>query len=166
MMASSDLLPEYVRCIVEDSEYSSVVMQFNDNRKLSFRFIPPDGLQSASLVTKRKHGWSFWEASSAKQLEKCTIPVFFIHGDADDFVPFSHLQKNFDAKTVGYKEMFKYFDGEIPVEEAIRQIQSHTREYARKQLTWYKKDPTVTWFNLSDKTITTRNIIENVNNHI
>ncbi len=68
--------------------------------------------------------------------------------------------------TVGYKEMFKYFDGEIPVEEAIRQIQSHTREYARKQLTWYKKDPTVTWFNLSDKTITTRNIIENVNNHI
>ena len=68
--------------------------------------------------------------------------------------------------TVGYKEMFKYFDGEIPVEEAIRQIQSHTREYARKQLTWYKKDPTVTWFNLTDKTITTRNIIENVNNHI
>ena len=68
--------------------------------------------------------------------------------------------------TVGYKEMFKYFDGEIPVEEAIRQIQSHTREYARKQLTWYKKDPMVTWFNLSDKTITTRNIIENVNNHI
>ncbi len=68
--------------------------------------------------------------------------------------------------TVGYKEMFKHFDGEIPVEEAIRQIQSHTREYARKQLTWYKKDPTMTWFNLSDKTITTRNIIENVNNHI
>jgi len=68
--------------------------------------------------------------------------------------------------TVGYKEMFKYFDGEIPVEEAIRQIQSHTREYARKQLTWYKKDSTVTWFNLSDKTITTKNIIENVNNHI
>ena len=68
--------------------------------------------------------------------------------------------------TVGYKEMFKYFDGEIPIEEAIRQIQSHTREYARKQLTWYKKDPTVTWFNLSDKTITTRNIIENVNKHI
>lgn len=68
--------------------------------------------------------------------------------------------------TVGYKEMFKYFDGEIPVDEAIRQIQSHTREYARKQLTWYKKDPTMSWFNLSDKTITTRNIIENINNHI
>ncbi len=68
--------------------------------------------------------------------------------------------------TVGYKEMFKYFDKEIPLEEAIRQIQSHTREYARKQLTWYKKDPTVTWFNLSDDTIKNKNIIENINNHI
>lgn len=104
MMAGGDPLPEYVRCIVEDCGYSSVVMQFNDNRKQSFRFIPPDVLQSASLVTKRKHGWSFWEASSAKQLEKCTIPVFFIHGDADDFVPIDHLWRNFYAKKQGYKE--------------------------------------------------------------
>jgi len=104
MMAGGDPLPEYVRCIVEDCGYSSVVMQFNDNRKQSFRFIPPDVLQSASLVTKRKHGWSFWEASAAKQLEKCTIPVYFIHGDADDFVPIDHLWRNFAAKKQGYKE--------------------------------------------------------------
>lgn len=104
MMAGGDPLPEYVRCIVEDCGYSSVVMQFNDNRKQSFRFIAPDVLQSASLVTRRKHGWSFWEASAAKQLEKCTIPVFFIHGDADDFVPIDHLWRNFAAKKHGYKE--------------------------------------------------------------
>lgn len=48
--------------------------------------------------------------------------------------------------TVGYKELFQYFDKKIDLEEAIRQIQSHTREYARKQLTWFKKDPEVTWF--------------------
>lgn len=48
--------------------------------------------------------------------------------------------------TVGYKEMFKYFDGEIPFEEAVRQIQSNTRQYARKQLTWYKRDEDMTWF--------------------
>lgn len=53
--------------------------------------------------------------------------------------------------TVGYKEMFKYFDGDIPLEEAIRQIQSNTRQYARKQLTWYKKDPDITWFHPDDK---------------
>lgn len=49
-------------------------------------------------------------------------------------------------RTVGYKELFAYFDGEIPEEEAIRQIQSHSREYMRKQLTWFKRDPEIRWF--------------------
>ena len=49
--------------------------------------------------------------------------------------------------TVGYKELFKYFDGTIPREEAIRQIQSNTRRYMRKQLTWFRKDNSVSWFN-------------------
>lgn len=48
--------------------------------------------------------------------------------------------------TIGYKEMFKYFDNEITLEEAVRQIQSNSREYARKQLTWYKKDESMKWF--------------------
>ena len=49
-------------------------------------------------------------------------------------------------RTVGYKEMFAYFDGEIDKEEAIRQIQSHSREYMRKQLTWFKRDEEIKWF--------------------
>lgn len=48
--------------------------------------------------------------------------------------------------TVGYKEMFAYFDGLIAREEAIRQIQSNTRRYMRKQLTWFKKDTSIKWF--------------------
>ena len=48
--------------------------------------------------------------------------------------------------TIGYKEIFQYLDGNIPLDEAIRQIQSNSREYARKQLTWFKKDPDITWF--------------------
>ena len=57
MMTSGDPLPEYVRAFVEDCGYASVVLQFNNNRKQSFAFIPPDVLQSASLVTKIKYGW-------------------------------------------------------------------------------------------------------------
>ena len=49
-------------------------------------------------------------------------------------------------RTVGYKEMFAYFDGEIDKAEAIRQIQSHSREYMRKQLTWFKRDTEISWF--------------------
>ena len=48
--------------------------------------------------------------------------------------------------TIGYKEMFRYLDNEITLEEAVRQIQSNSREYARKQLTWYKKDESMKWF--------------------
>lgn len=106
MMTSGDKLPSYVRAFVEDCGYASVVMQFNNNRKQSFAFIPPDVLQSASLVTKMKYGWGFWQASSVKQLKKCDRPMLFIHGDADDFVPFDHLWKNYEAKTKGYKEMW------------------------------------------------------------
>ena len=106
MMTSGEDLPEYVRAFVEDCGYSSVVAQFNNNRKQSFAFIPPDVLQSASLVTKNKYGWGFWEASSLKQLEKCERPMLFIHGDADDFVPTDHVYKNYEAKTKGYKELW------------------------------------------------------------
>ncbi len=48
--------------------------------------------------------------------------------------------------TVGYKEIFTYLDGTITLEEAVRQIQSNTRRYMRKQLTWFKKDENIRWF--------------------
>lgn len=49
--------------------------------------------------------------------------------------------------TVGYKELFEYLDGLTTLDEAIFKIQSNTRRYARKQLTWYKKDTPFQWFN-------------------
>lgn len=49
--------------------------------------------------------------------------------------------------TVGYKEMFEYFDGTTTLEEAIFKIQSNTRRYCRKQQTWFKRDPSIKWFN-------------------
>lgn len=49
-------------------------------------------------------------------------------------------------KTVGYKEIFDYFDGKIPREEAIKQIKDHSRAYARRQLTWFRRDETIKWF--------------------
>ena len=48
--------------------------------------------------------------------------------------------------TVGYKELFEYLDGLTTLDESIFKIQSNTRRYARKQLTWYKRDAEMTWF--------------------
>lgn len=63
--------------------------------------------------------------------------------EAHHVYPLRHLNS---LNTVGYKELFTYFDGLIPFQEAVRQIQSNTRQYMRKQLTWFKKDESVTWF--------------------
>ncbi len=106
MMMSGDELPPYIRAFVEDCGYASVWDQLAVNLKDSFHLPPFPLLNSASTVTKHRYGWSFKEASSVKQLAKCERPMLFIHGDADDFVPFSHLQKNYDAKVKGYKEMW------------------------------------------------------------
>jgi tRNA dimethylallyltransferase len=51
-------------------------------------------------------------------------------------------------QTVGYKEMFEHLDGKIPLEEAVRLIQRNTRHYAKKQLTWWRRDPDIRWVEL------------------
>lgn len=56
-------------------------------------------------------------------------------------------QKELNAlNTVGYREWFAYFDGEITREKAIELIKRNTRRYARKQITWFRKDENVAWF--------------------
>ena len=63
--------------------------------------------------------------------------------EARKVYPLRHLNA---LNTVGYKELFEYFDGKATLEEAIFKIQSNTRRYARKQLTWFKRDESVKWF--------------------
>ena len=126
MMLSGDDLPEYYRAFVEDCGYSSVWDQFAHNLKDSFHLPPFPVLNSASIVCKRKYGWGFKEASSVAQLAKCERPMLFIHGDKDDFVPFEHLQKNYDAKVKGYKEMWV-----APGSEHAMAYKDHPAEYTQ-----------------------------------
>ena len=103
MFTAGEELPDYVKCFVEDCGYNSVRGQFSKNLTDMSKFIPHDLLNSASIVTHKEFGWYFKDADANKTLARCTKPMLFIHGDADDFVPFSNLQKNFDAKRKGYK---------------------------------------------------------------
>jgi len=68
--------------------------------------------------------------------------------EARRVLPYRELNS---LNTVGYKELFSYFDGLIPLDEAIRQIQSNTRRYMRKQETWFKRDGSIAWFNPDDE---------------
>ena len=51
-------------------------------------------------------------------------------------------------QTVGYKEDFSYLDGACSLDEAVRAIQTNTRHYAKRQLTWWRRDPTIHWIEL------------------
>ena len=53
--------------------------------------------------------------------------------------------------TVGYKEMFNYIDGIWTLDEAVERLKGNTRRYARKQLTWLKRDPLIKWFEPEDE---------------
>lgn len=75
-----------------------------------------------------------------------------------------HLKDNNALNTVGYKEIFKYLDGEWDLEFAKEKILVNTRRYAKRQMTWFKKDDTFTWFSPSQKEEISKFIKEQIRN--
>ena len=75
--------------------------------------------------------------------------------EARKLYPMRHLNS---LNTVGYKEMFNYIDGVWSLDEAVERIKGNTRRYARKQLTWYKKDDDIVWFDAAET--------EKINNYL
>lgn len=71
-----------------------------------------------------------------------------LEDEVRSLLPYRDLQA---LQTVGYKEMFDYLDRKIPLEEAVRLIQRNTRHYAKKQMTWWRRDSTVHWTELVDR---------------
>ena len=58
---------------------------------------------------------------------------------------FYHRNNN-ALQTVGYQEIFEYMEGKITLAKAIELIKQHTRLYAKRQMTWFKKDPEISWY--------------------
>ncbi len=56
-------------------------------------------------------------------------------------------RNNKNLQTVGYTELFEYLDGTCSLEAAVDKIKQHTRNYAKRQMTWFKKDKEITWYN-------------------
>lgn len=74
------------------------------------------------------------------------VDTMMSEGLLDEVRSVSAYRSTNALNTVGYKELFDYIDGRWPLEEAVERIKGNTRRYARKQLTWYKRDDQVTWF--------------------
>lgn len=107
MMTSGLNLPDNVKCIVEDCGYSSVWDQFVFNLKDMFH-LPSFPVMNISNITARIIcRYNFKEASSLKRLKNAKVPMLFIHGTADTFVPYAMLDKNIKAYGGPYKEVLR-----------------------------------------------------------
>jgi tRNA dimethylallyltransferase len=66
-----------------------------------------------------------------------------LYSEAQNFFPFRNCNA---LNTVGYKELFDHFEGKTSFEEAVEKIKTNTRRYAKRQLTWFRRDKSIVWF--------------------
>ena len=74
-------------------------------------------------------------------------------------MPYKHLNA---LQTVGYRELFDYFDNHISRQKAIEMIKQNTRHYAKRQMTWFKKDAGFIWIDMNDEEKVLQSIIQYV----
>ena len=88
----------FIKCFVEDCGYTSVWDEFRGELKAQFNLPAFPLLHTANWLCRQEYGWDFLEASALEQVKKCTLPMLFIHGDADTFVPTWMVYPLYEAK--------------------------------------------------------------------
>ncbi len=83
------------------------------------------------------------------------VDHMIVNGLEDEALAYYHLKDSNALQTVGYKEFFDYFEGNYSYTEAVDKIKQNSRNYAKRQLTWFKRDKEYTWFDIN----TNRNAI-------
>lgn len=104
MMTSGEDTSDAVKVFVEDCGYTNVWEVFASELKLRFGLPEFPIMYVSNFIASMRAGYQFDEASSLNQLAECTKPMLFIHGTADDFIPFDMLDRLYEAKTDGEKE--------------------------------------------------------------
>lgn len=99
MMVSGEPQQSFVKCFVEDCGYTSVWDEFSFQLKAMFGLPEFPLMYTTSWLCRAKYGWNFREASSVEQVKKCNLPMLFIHGDADTYVPTRMVYPLYEAKS-------------------------------------------------------------------
>lgn len=98
MMVSGEEQPSFVKCFVEDCGYTSVWDEFSHELNTSYHLPPFPLMYTTSALCEKKYGWNFREASSLHQVARSHLPMFFIHGDRDTYVPTWMVYPLYEAK--------------------------------------------------------------------
>ena len=107
LMSSGENLPSNVKAIIADSPYTSVYDLFAYQMERMFHLPDKPILPSTSLVTMQKAGYSLTEASALNQVKKATVPILYISGEADTFVP-SSMTKELNDNTKSEHSIVTY----------------------------------------------------------
>lgn len=99
MMVSGEPQQPFVKCFVEDCGYTSVWDEFSFQLKDMFGLSEFPLMYTTGWLCNAKYGWNFREASSLEQVKKCSLPMLFIHGDADTYVPTWMVYPLYEAKS-------------------------------------------------------------------
>jgi len=105
MASGAEELPHQVKAIIADSPYASVYQLFTYQMNRMFHLPAFPLLDSTSALTKIRAGYSFREASARKEIEKTTVPILYIHGKSDTFVPVE-MAEDLYRHTSSYAELF------------------------------------------------------------
>jgi Prolyl oligopeptidase family. len=133
MMLSGEELPANVKAIIEDCGYTSAKEEFLYQVKRQFPRFPKFLVNLVSLESKIRAGYGLEEASALKQVKKSKVPIFFIHGDGDTFVPVEMVYKLHDAATCE-KQLWV-----VPGAEHGLSYNIATEEYEEKIKQFYNK---------------------------
>ena len=129
-------------CIMTGKPYSS--LRTNSVKQRPFEIL------RIGLTRPREQLYARINARVDQMVEKGLVE------EARSFYPYKHLNS---LNTVGYKELFMHFDGDCTLEFAIDKIKQHSRNYARKQLSWFNRSDDIHWIDLSDDTVDAKEVI-------
>lgn len=126
MMVSGEKQASYVKCYIEDCGYTSVWDEFTHKLKDGFGLPSFPLMNITSYLCKQKYGWSFKDASALEHVKKCELPMLFIHGDADTYVPTRMVNELFASKQ-GDKELWI-----VPGAIHAMSYRDNTQEYTER----------------------------------
>jgi tRNA dimethylallyltransferase len=148
---------DWLRSQVKESDpsYYSQVDRNNPKRLLkALEIIAMTGRPYTSFLTREKKERYFNIVQTGLNIEReklydninRRVDHMIRDGLVDEAKALQSFRKLNALDTVGYKEIFNYLEGKTTLEEAIDMIKRHTRRYARRQLTWFRKNRNIRWF--------------------
>ena len=133
MMVSGERLPKQVKAIVEDCGYSSIESELSEQLKQQFNLPKEPMITAARIMGTIRVGYDFGKGSSTKQLEKNKLPIFFIHGDSDTFVPTKMVYENYKATSAPKKLWVTKNTGHA------NSYNNHPKEYQKRVKEFFNK---------------------------